>query len=189
LEKSIKLWGNCPLRSNTGVISPTIILTSNQYHRAYDAKIFEGPDGERRMKLILDCFLSLVTMDGDVLPQDVKDAIKSISDDRVRQIIESKWIVDSESFQLNLRQFNNFRRELRETGANNFLNHRFSEVYDRYDGGKFKNFLDSLEPISSINSFEDIDYWGEYFTSNTVFREYIHYLGNELGEMVYANWW
>lgn len=141
------------------------------------------------MRLILDCFLSLVTMKGDVSLQDVKDAMSSISDLRARQILESYWLVDSNDFQTDLKQFNDFRREIRNQGINYFLKTSFSEAYNRYDGEKFTEFLNSLEPVTSTNSFEEIDYWSSYFTSNIVFREYIRYLGDDLGYTAYASWW
>lgn len=166
-----------------------IILTSNQYHGAYDSKKFQGVDGEARMRTILDCFLSLVAKEGDVSIQDVKDAMNSISDLRTRQILEGYWLVDSSDFQEDLIKFNINRRMIRDQGVNYFLNREYSEVYDRYDGSKFTEFLNSLEPVTSTNSFEEIDYWSSYFTSSIVFREYIRYLGNELGYTAYASWW
>jgi len=166
-----------------------IILTSNQYHKAYDSKNFKDVVGEARMRRILDCFLSLVAMEGDVSLQDVKDAMSSISDLRTRQILEGYWLVGDSKFQVSLDKFNIFRREIRNQGVNYFLEHRYSEAYNRYNGVQFTEFLNSLEPATSTNSFEEIDYWSEYFTSSIVFREYIRYLGNELGYTVHASWW
>ncbi len=141
------------------------------------------------MKIILDTFLSLVAKKGDVSPQDIREALNSISDQRVRQYLEGYWKVDNSKFLANLDIFNDFRSKINEHGISDFLKTEYSEVYDRYDGSQFADFFDSLEPITSINSFEETEYWSGYFSSSMVFWEYIRYLGNDLGYTVYASWW
>lgn len=140
------------------------------------------------MRIILDTFLSLVSSEGDISLQDVRNALNSIRDQDVRRFLEGRWRVDDREFQTNLNTFNDYRRKIRDHGIDYFLKTEYFDAYNRYDGDQFADFLDSLEPITSIDSFENTDYWSGYFSSSIVFREYIRYLG-DLGYTAQAGWW